>query len=118
MAKILIVEDNPANMKLACLLLLKAGHAVVCASDAETSLTLACTEQPDLILMDMYMPGCTGVEVTRVVRQHAEFLSTPVVYLSADTNVALQVDALRLGGDVVQPRLRAMKNNLRSKRYT
>jgi diguanylate cyclase (GGDEF)-like protein len=45
------------------------------------------------------MPGCTGVEVTRVIRQHAQFLSTPVVYLSADTNVALQVDALRLGGD-------------------
>jgi diguanylate cyclase (GGDEF)-like protein len=55
--------------------------------------------QPDLVLMDMYMPGCTGVEVTRVIRQHEEFLSTPVVYLSADTSVALQVDALRLGGD-------------------
>ncbi|WP_018077451.1 diguanylate cyclase response regulator [Thiobacillus denitrificans] len=54
---------------------------------------------PDLILMDMYMPNCTGVEVARIIRQHDEFLSTPIVYLSGETNVALQVDAMRLGGD-------------------
>src|SRR5665647_2051783 len=45
------------------------------------------------------MPDCTGVEATRIIRQHAEFLSTPVVYLSGDGDMALQVDALRLGGD-------------------
>jgi diguanylate cyclase (GGDEF)-like protein len=54
---------------------------------------------PDLILMDMYMPNCTGVEAARIIRQHNEFLSTPIVYLSGETNVALQVDAMRLGGD-------------------
>lgn len=54
---------------------------------------------PDLILMDMYMPGCTGVEVSRVVRMHEEFLGIPIVYLSSETNVGLQVEALRLGGD-------------------
>ncbi|MDO9466040.1 MAG: diguanylate cyclase, partial [Thiobacillus sp.] len=52
-----------------------------------------------LILMDMYMPNCTGVEAARIIRQHDEFLSTPIVYLSGETNVALQVDAMRLGGD-------------------
>lgn len=41
MARILIIEDNPATMKLACLLLLNAGHAVLCAVDAESGLTLA-----------------------------------------------------------------------------
>ncbi|MEK9952521.1 MAG: diguanylate cyclase [Curvibacter sp.] len=55
--------------------------------------------QPDLILMDMFMPGCTGVEAARVIRQHPEFLSIPIVYLSGDANVPMQVEALRLGGD-------------------
>lgn len=55
--------------------------------------------QPDLILMDMFMPGCTGVEAARVIRQHPEFLSIPIVYLSGDSNVPLQIEALRLGGD-------------------
>ncbi len=55
--------------------------------------------QPDLILMDMFMPGCTGVEAARVIRQHPEFLSTPIVYLSGDANMPLQIEALRLGGD-------------------
>lgn len=55
--------------------------------------------QPDLILMDMQLPGCTGIEAARVIRQHREFLSVPIVYLSGDTNVPMQVEALRLGGD-------------------
>ena len=54
---------------------------------------------PDLILMDMYMPNCTGVEAARVIRQYDAFLSIPIVYLSGETNIALQVDAMRLGGD-------------------
>jgi len=55
--------------------------------------------QPDLILMDMAMPGCTGIEAARVIRQRPEFLSIPIVYLSGDANVPMQVEALRLGGD-------------------
>ena len=55
--------------------------------------------QPDLILMDMFLPGCTGIEAARVIRQRPEFLSIPIVYLSGDTNIPMQVEALRLGGD-------------------
>jgi len=60
MARILVVEDNPANMKLATLLLQNAGHTVLSAVDAETGLTLARAERPDLILMDIQLPAWTA----------------------------------------------------------
>ena len=53
MATILIIEDNPANMKLATLLLRSAGHTALCAVDAESGVTLARADRPDLILMDI-----------------------------------------------------------------
>ena len=64
MARILIVEDNPANMTLAVLLLESAGHTVLSAADAEAGLTLARAEHPDLILMDIQLPGMDGLEAT------------------------------------------------------
>jgi diguanylate cyclase (GGDEF)-like protein len=54
---------------------------------------------PDLILMDMYMPSCNGVEATRALRQLSAYQALPIVYLSSETDVGLQVEALRLGGD-------------------
>ncbi len=55
--------------------------------------------RPDLVLMDMYMPGCNGVEATRALRQMSAYQAVPIVYLSSETDVGLQVEALRLGGD-------------------
>lgn len=55
--------------------------------------------RPHAILMDMHMPFCNGVEVTRALRQIPEFQSLPVIYLSGETDIAQQVEALRLGGD-------------------
>jgi two-component system cell cycle response regulator DivK len=63
-AKVLVVEDNPANMKLTSLLLHSAGHSVLSAVDAETALRLARGEQPDLILMDIQLPGMDGLTAT------------------------------------------------------
>jgi diguanylate cyclase (GGDEF)-like protein len=55
--------------------------------------------RPDLILMDMHMPKFNGVEATRVLRQTEAYATIPIVYLSAETEVSMQVEALRLGGD-------------------
>ncbi|MDD2924925.1 diguanylate cyclase [Rhodoferax sp.] len=97
--RVLVVEDSKTASTVIQRTLKESGVESMAISRPQEVLTALSKFQPDLVLMDMYMPGCTGVEVTRVIRQHEEFLSTPVVYLSADTSIALQVDALRLGGD-------------------
>jgi len=83
MAKILIVEDNPANMKLATFLLQSAGHTVFSAMDAEAGLTMARGEQPDLILMDIQLPGMDGLEATALLKRDDATRDIPVIALTA-----------------------------------
>ncbi|MEZ2299272.1 response regulator [Variovorax sp. RCC_210] len=83
MARILIIEDNPANMKLALLLLNNAGHSALCATDAETGLTLAREAQPDLVLMDIQLPGMDGLAATALLKQAPATAGIPVIALTA-----------------------------------
>ena len=83
MAKVLIIEDNPANMTLATFLLQSAGHSVLSATDAETGLTLARAEQPDLVLMDIQLPGMDGLEATALLKRDIATRDIPVVALTA-----------------------------------
>jgi len=64
MGTVLVVEDNAANMTLAVFLLQSVGHTVLSATDAEAGLTLARDAHPDLILMDIQLPGMDGLEAT------------------------------------------------------
>jgi two-component system cell cycle response regulator DivK len=83
MAKVLIVEDNSANMTLAVFLLESAGHAVLSARDAEAGLTLARDEQPDLILMDIQLPGMDGLQATGLLKRDDATRGIPVIALTA-----------------------------------
>jgi len=83
MAKVLIVEDNPANMTLAVFLLESAGHAVLIARDAEAGLILAREQQPDLILMDIQLPGMDGLEATVLLKGADATRGIPVIALTA-----------------------------------
>ena len=83
MASVLVIEDNPANMKLACLLLRNAGHSVLCAVDAEAGLTLASAAQPDLILMDVQLPGMDGLAATALLKLEPATAAIPVIALTA-----------------------------------
>lgn len=93
MGKILIIEDNPANMKLAVFLLDGAGYVVLQAQDAETGLALAHSEQPDLILMDMQLPGIDGLSATRQLKSNPVTQKIKIVAL---TGMAMKGDEDRI----------------------
>ena len=83
MAKILVIEDNQANMKLATLLLRKAGHEVLQAVDAETGLDLIRELSPELVLMDIQLPGMDGLTATRLLKADPALASVKVIALTA-----------------------------------
>ena len=83
MARVLAVEDNPTNMTLAVFLLQSAGHTVLSATDAEAGLTLARDEQPNLILMDIQLPGMDGLEATGLLKRDDATRAIPVIALTA-----------------------------------
>jgi two-component system cell cycle response regulator DivK len=82
-ALVLVVEDNAVNMKLAVFLLQSAGHVVLSAADAEAGLTLARERAPDLILMDIQLPGMDGLEAIRLLKQDVTTRMIPVIALTA-----------------------------------
>ena len=83
MAKVLIIEDNAANMKLATFLLESASHTVLSATDAEAGLTAARSDQPDLILMDIHLPGMDGLAATALLKRDEATRAIPVIALTA-----------------------------------
>ena len=83
MAVILIIEDNPDNMTLTVLLLESAGYAVLSASDAEAGLLLAHSGRPDLILMDIHLPGMDGLQATALLKNDPATAAIPVFALTA-----------------------------------
>jgi two-component system cell cycle response regulator DivK len=89
MAKVLVVEDHPANMKLAVLLVQKAGHQAISAMDAEEGIAAARREIPDLILMDIQLPGMDGIAATSILRQDP---ATRDIKILAVTSFAMKGD--------------------------
>lgn len=93
MTRVLVVEDNPANMTLATFLLQKAGHYVLHAKDAEAGIAIARAEQPDLILMDIQLPGMDGLEAIRLLKGDAQTQKIPIIALTA---LAMKGDEARI----------------------
>jgi len=83
MARILIIEDNPKNMRLAQMLLEAFGHEVLQSVDALTGLDIAHTELPDLILMDIQLPGMDGLTATRLLKEDIQTSNIKIIALTA-----------------------------------
>lgn len=103
--RVLIVEDSRVAVALIQRTLAQHGMETRAISDPGNLLEVLETYHPDLILMDMYMPRFNGIEATRVLRQMTAYSSVPIVYLSGESDVGMQVEALRLGGDqfIIKP---------------
>jgi CheY-like chemotaxis protein len=80
---VLIVDDHPINLKLASEVLLASDYEVVVAADAEQAQQLLTTLVPDLILMDIALPGMDGLSLTRIIKKDARLRHVPVVALTA-----------------------------------
>ena len=81
--KILIVEDNPQNMRLIEMTLRAKNYTLLKATDGEEALDVAMRERPDLIIMDIQLPGMNGLEVTRKLRETPAFSHTPIIGVTA-----------------------------------
>ncbi|SFM95198.1 diguanylate cyclase (GGDEF) domain-containing protein [Formivibrio citricus] len=97
--RVLVVEDSRVAATLIQRTLAEHNLDSQVVLDPRKLLEEVESYRPDLILMDMHMPRFNGVEATRVLRQMAAYKSLPIVYLSGEADIGMQVEALRLGGD-------------------
>jgi diguanylate cyclase (GGDEF)-like protein len=97
--RVLVVDDQEVAALFATRVLEKVGMKVRAVADGLTVLDALAEFRPDLILMDLHMPGANGLELTQIIRQQEGFLATPVVFLSGEVDPDRQMAALRVGGD-------------------
>lgn len=97
--KVLVLDDSRAQAKYMETVLKKAGMNSHIITDPMQIITALESFLPEIIILDMYMPGCTGMEIARVIRQQDRFHSVPIIYLSAEDDVSKQLHAMSLGGD-------------------
>jgi len=97
--KILYVEDNDDNVYMLKNRLTRAGFTVVIATDGARGVAMAHSEQPDLILMDLTLPGMDGKEATRRIKAEAATKHIPVIALTANAMAADREEAIAAGCD-------------------
>jgi DNA-binding response OmpR family regulator len=119
MQRILVIEDDRFLRKAAEAALRRHGYTVLTASDGETGLHAARAEHPDLVLLDLIMPGMQGFEVLKLLKEDASTTSIPVIILSnlgqdSDVKAALEAGAVdylvkaNLALDMLVERVRAL----------
>jgi CheY-like chemotaxis protein len=99
MPKILLVEDNEMNRDMLSRRLQRKGYSVITAPDGEQGHSLACSEAPDLILMDISLPVMNGWEVTRLLKTNGATKHIPIIALTAHALVTDREKAFEAGCD-------------------
>lgn len=97
--KILVIDDNPSSLRLTRYTLEKKGYQIITASDGLEGLRKAREEHPDLIILDVMLPGLDGYEVCHQLRQKPETATLPILMISAKAHQDDKDIALRVGAD-------------------
>ncbi len=97
MAKILIVDDSPTEVHVLTTMLTKNGHEIVVATCGEDGVEMAKTQMPDLILMDVVMPGMNGFQATRQISKNEATAVIPVIMVTTKDQETDKVWAMRQG---------------------
>ena len=98
--KILIVDDDPDTVDFLRLILTRQGYQTLAAINGMQALTQAHSQQPDLIILDVMMPGLDGYEVARGLRRHPETALIPILMFTAKTQVEDKVAGYEAGVDI------------------
>ena len=98
--KILIIDDDPDTIEFLTLILQRLGYQVLVARDGMDALATAHSEKPDLIILDVMMPGLDGFEVARSLRRHPETALTPILMFTAKTQVEDKLAGYEAGVDI------------------
>lgn len=99
MAKILVIDDNPSIVKLLARSLTLEGYDVVSANDGEDALNKFAKEKPDLVLLDLMLPGLNGFQICRIIREKYICNHVPILFLSARYSTEDKVKGLEVGAD-------------------
>jgi len=97
--RILVVEDQEDNRRIIRDLLASAGYHMIEATDGETGVRLAEGERPDLILMDIQLPGLDGHEATRRIKQNPELSAIPIIVVTSYALSGDDAKAMAAGAD-------------------
>jgi diguanylate cyclase (GGDEF)-like protein len=123
--RVLIIEDDRSQALFAESILRKAGMQTRAVNDPIAALAELDAFDPELILMDLYMPDCDGMELTTLIREREAFITIPIVFLSGEHDEEKRFDALSAGGDdylekPIRPKhlISAVTNRVRRARAT
>ncbi len=97
--RVLIMDDDPEQVENNARILQEAGMETITATDPRQLIPLLVETKPEIILMDLYMPACSGIELASIVRQNEAFASLPIVFLSVERDLEKQIYAIRKGCD-------------------
>ena len=97
--RVLYVEDNPATIKTMEKVLMMLDYEMISAADGESGIETAKNVQPDIILMDINLPGISGIEATQQIKADPQLAHIPVIAYTAETSLGHQLECSKAGCD-------------------